>query len=79
MGIRSTIEDQQVISKLDRLTRAVERLADSLESLLPSPLTTPSMLSNDQKPRGADTFKVYSDREIRRDEIAKQMEMDETG
>lgn len=63
MGLRDFLEVQQFTKAMDRNSRALERIGDLLESILPSPLADPKFQSNDLKPKGESTLKVYGERE----------------
>ena len=71
MSIIKDLLDHQEGAKLlklkDREVRALERIADCLEALLPSPLT--SLEHRDLKAPSVDSFKVYGEREAYWNEI----------
>lgn len=71
------ITEPLLIGRLDRIARAIEHQSSILEMLLPSPLTQPGFVDNDQKPKGLESFSIYSDKEAYYDErkrIAEEMQ-----
>jgi hypothetical protein len=72
-------EEDRLLKLLERQVSATERVADSLEALLPSPLTTPGFQSNTLKPPSSvDTFKIYGDKEAFIDEQRARRKQAET-
>jgi hypothetical protein len=63
--------DATLLKTLERLCRANERIADALESLLPSPLAP--LANRDLKPPSPD-IKIYGEKEAYWDELHRKQE-----
>jgi len=75
-NLREHQQDSELLKILKRQASALERIADSLDLLIPSSLTESDIERKlSAKPSGVESFRIYDQRQAYRDEqIANQEE-----